>query len=177
MAHRFPAGYQHFTLPLSELPGNYPIDQSRFINESGPLSTYGSFVPDSGSVQVVAVPELVILHIYGPQLNAALNPYLQRATAWGAFTLLLTLGIQAVLDGVYIALPSVTLEVQEWCSGVSSMKWLALFGLLLTLTSAAGMPWRLAILLAAPLIAMEATILRVAAIGVGYEIWQPSSLK
>jgi exosortase/archaeosortase family protein len=174
---RFPGGFQHFTSPLSEAPGNYPIDQSRFINESGPLSTYGTFFADSGSVQVIAVPELVILHIYGPQLNAVLNPYLQRATAWGAAKLLRALQVPAVLDGRYIVLPSVTLEVQEWCSGVSSVKWFALLGLLLALTSGAGVPQRLAIFLTAPLIAIEANMLRVAAIGAGYEIWQGSSLK
>lgn len=52
---RFPSGYQHFTAGVSETPGTYT--GASFQNESGPLSTYGIFAADRGSVRVVGVPE------------------------------------------------------------------------------------------------------------------------
>ncbi len=62
-------GFQHFIVagfsnPL--LPGDYAaIDHASFVNESGPLSTFGLFRPDSGSIHVVAVPEPASLLLIG----------------------------------------------------------------------------------------------------------------
>jgi exosortase/archaeosortase family protein len=118
----------------------------------------------------VAVPEPALLrrllakHLYGRELNAAVNPILQRLTAWGAAKML-----GARSDGVYIALPTVVLEVQEWCSGLYAMKWLLLLAVVIALLSPAPVPWKLALVLAAPLIAFEANVLRVAAIAWGLE--------
>jgi hypothetical protein len=66
-----------------------------------------------GGGSVVATPELAILrsftkHIGGKQLHAALNPPLQRLTAWSAAKLLNT-----DYHDYRIYLPQLTLEVQE----------------------------------------------------------------
>ena len=163
---RFPSGYQHFTAGVSETPGTYT--GASFQNESGPLSTYGIFAADSGSVRVVGVPELAILprftrHLGGRQLNALVNPSLQRLTAWGAAELLGTKN-----HGHYIVLPTVILEVEDWCSGITAMKWLMLLALVFGLVSRLGLLGTVMLIFAAALTALEANILRVAAVGYGY---------
>jgi len=119
----------------------------------------------------VAVPEPVLLrrlmprkHLFGPELNAALNPGLQRATAWAAAKLL-----GASSRGVYVILPTVVLEVQEWCSGLYSMKWLLLLAVFIALVSPMRATSKFGLILVAPLIAFEANVFRVVAIGVGLE--------
>jgi exosortase/archaeosortase family protein len=59
--------------------------------------------------------------------------------------------------------------LQEWCSGVSAMKWLMLLALVLGLVSRIGLPWTAALVVAAAMIGLEANILRVAGIGYGYD--------
>jgi exosortase/archaeosortase family protein len=78
--------------------------------------------------------------------------------------------IPAVPDGVLVHLSRVRLEVEEWCSGLVSMKWLSLLaGILAVVAPHVGLGWRVALVLVAPLIALEVNILRVAAIGAGIE--------
>jgi exosortase/archaeosortase family protein len=159
-------GFQFIGIRVSETPGTYT--GASFQNISGPISTYGVFA-GSGSAVVVAVPELSILrsfskHIGGRQLNAAVNPMLQRVTAWGAAKLL---GAKSI--GIHVILPDKILEVQEWCSGVSAIKWLMLLALGLGLVSRIGLPWIGALVVAAALIGIETNILRVAGVGYGYE--------
>jgi exosortase/archaeosortase family protein len=143
--------------PQASLPGTFPV-----IAFPGG-SDFAIATPVTG------VPELAILrsftkHIGGRQLNAAVNPMLQRITAWGAVKLL---GAKSV--GVYVVMPNVILEVQEWCSGVSSMKWLMLLALGLGLVSRIGLPWTAALVVAAAMIGLEANMLRVAGVGYGYD--------
>jgi exosortase len=128
----------------------------------------------------VAVPELALLrlprHIYGRELGARLNPPLQQITAWGATGLLRAIGLPAVQHGIYVDLPKASLEVQEWCSGLTSAKWLLLFGLgfvaigRLRIIFPTPWKWALLLLIAAPLIAIESNILRVAGYGVVIEM-------
>ena len=89
--------------------------------------------------------------------------------------MLRALGRSAVQRGVYVDLPGVSLEVQEWCSGLVSAKWLLLLGLFLVLVGSGRLPWKIALLLAAPLIALEVNMLRVAGVGVGLEVWGHAS--
>ena len=63
------------------------------------------------------------------------------------------------------------LEVEEWCSGLVSMKWLLLSATMLLFVGAAPWPWKLALILAVPLIALEVNMLRVARVGAGTEIF------
>jgi exosortase/archaeosortase family protein len=156
-------------------PGEYPIKYSEFgmLDFSAPDAPGQSFPitqlfhAESGFQRVVAVPEKVVFrHIGGRRLNALVNPTLQRATAIGAGFLL-----AASTRGVFIDLPRATLEVQEWCSGVSTMKWLLLLATGLALVLPAPLPWRLILVFTAPLIGLEVNILRVAGIGAGLEFY------
>jgi exosortase/archaeosortase family protein len=147
-------------------PGDYPINDSVFVQ-----GVFGRSFAESGHISVVTVPELAIMrkftkHIGGRQLHAALNPTLQRITAWGAAKVL-----GAKSDGVYITLPSVRLEVQEWCSGIVSMKWLLLLGVGLAIVGSRrfSMASKIMLILTAPLIALEINVLRVAGVGAGIE--------
>jgi exosortase/archaeosortase family protein len=130
----------------------------------------------SGGTPVVGTPELAFLrrHIGGQQLARALNPALQVVTAAGATAVLRALDLPGVRRNVFIDLPTVSLEVQEWCSGLVSMKWLLALGVVVALgvvacTGVAGLPWAVLIVLAAPIIGLEINILRVATIGMGIE--------
>jgi len=55
--------------------------------------------------------------------------------------------------------------------GPVSMKWLLLLAVVVALVIPAGLLWKAALVLAAPLIALEVNMLRVAGIGVGVEAW------
>jgi len=158
------------------MPGEYSISHASFQPGSAANGQFlgAVFFADSGSQRVVSVPELAILrrlprHIFGPQLHALLNPSLQRVTAWGAATMLRAIRIPAAQRGVHVDLPSVSLEVQEWCSGLVSMKWLLLLAVFIALVGSGSLPWKVALVLAAPLIALEANTLRGAGIGLGLE--------
>jgi exosortase/archaeosortase family protein len=149
------------------LPGDYAISQSRYSDQV-PLGRMDSFSPPSGYQRVVAVPELAILRSFtrrlgGQQLNDLVNPTLQRLTAWGAATLL-----GATSSGAYVVLPTTILEVQEWCSGVASMKWLMILALALGLVGRMSVPWTALFIVAAALIGLETNVVRVAAIGAGF---------
>ena len=72
-------------------------------------------------------------------------------------------------SGDRIFLSSAILEVQEWCSGVASLKWLMVLALGLGLVCRISLPWMAALVLAAPLIALEVNVLRVVSIGTGIE--------
>ena len=127
--------------------------------------------PACAGSTVVAVPELSILrsltkHIGGRHLHAALNPTLQRVTTWGAAKLL-----RAPHDGDRIFLPSVTLRVEQRCSGIAAMKWLLLLGVGLVIVGSRrfSMASKIMLIAAAPLIAIECNIARVAATGAGIE--------
>jgi exosortase/archaeosortase family protein len=130
-----------------------------------------------GGTPVAATPELAILrrlvsrHLYGHQLAAIANPPLQRVTAWGAAKMLNTVQIPAVQRGVFVDLPTVRLEVEKWCSGLVSIKWLLLVAAILLFVGSAPWPWKLVLLVAAPLIALEVNMLRVASVGAGIEIF------
>jgi exosortase/archaeosortase family protein len=134
-----------------------------------------------GGTPVVATPEHTILrrlvprHLYGPQLAAFANPLLQRVTAWGAAKMLNAVQIPAVHRGVFVDLPTVRLEVEEWCSGLVSMKWLLLLATMLLFVGSARWPWKLVLIVAAPLIALEVNMLRVASVGAGIEIFGHAS--
>jgi exosortase/archaeosortase family protein len=145
-------------------PGDYSISDSVFVQ-----SNFGRSFAESGHISVLRVPELAIMrtfakHLGGRKLNAFVNPTLQRITAWSAAKIL-----GAPSSGEWVFLPHAYLEVQEWCSGVSSMKWLMLLALSLALVSRASLPWKVALVVAAPLIGLEANILRVTAIGAWIE--------
>jgi exosortase/archaeosortase family protein len=130
---------------------------------------------------VVATPELAILrrlvpkHLYGQQLAALANPALQRVTAWGAATMLHAVRFPAVQRGVFVDLPTVRLEVAEWCSGLVSMKWLLLVATMLLFVGSARWPWKLVLIVVAPLIALEVNMLRVASVGAGIELFGHAS--
>ena len=155
-------------------PGDYGFGGTFAVTGIFPIQ---GFSAESGHIRVVASPELKTLrrlmpkHIYGHELAAIANPRLQRLTAWGATMILRTLQIPATRQGVFITLPSVRLEVQEWCSGLVSMKWLLLLAVVVALVIPAGLSWKAALVLAAPLIALEVNMLRVAGIGAGVEAW------
>jgi exosortase/archaeosortase family protein len=169
-------GEPHFIVPIGGqsvspvlLPGDYAIGGATFGDPAIGCCPVTSFFAESGHISVTAVPELSILrsfakHLGGRRLNAFVNPTLQRLTAWGAAKLL-----GAKSYGVYVVLPTTILEVQEWCSGVSTMKWLMLLAFGLALVTRASMPWKIAFVVVAPLIGLETNILRVAGIGYGYE--------
>jgi exosortase/archaeosortase family protein len=177
------AGFRRITVPFDGhsavqelIPGEYGITGARFDNDLKPgFSVPGLYFADGGHQTVVAVPELAVLrtltkHIGGRRLNAAVNPTLQRVTAWGATAILQALWIPAVQRGVYVDLSSVSLEVQEWCSGLYLVKWLLLLALFLAVVGRQTVPWKVALIVVAPLIALEANVLRVAGVGVSYEI-------
>jgi exosortase/archaeosortase family protein len=159
------------------LPGDYAITEARFTDSAlGGCCPFPTFLAESGHISVVATPELKLLrrltskHIYGRELAAAVNPRLQTVSAWGATTILRALQIPATRQGVFIDLPSVRLEVQEWCSGLVSMKWLLLLGVAIALVLPTGMSWKIAFVVAAPLIALEVNMLRIASVGAGVEM-------
>lgn len=120
----------------------------------------------------VATPELAILSIIPmmDRIAGRLNPPLQWITATGATSVLRAVGYPAQRRGIVIELPAARLEVIEWCSGLMSAKWLLFLGL--TLVAGARLPWRwaLVVVVGAPLIAIEANILRVAGIGIALEV-------
>lgn len=129
-----------------------------------------------GGVSVVSTPEPALLrrmlprHVYGRELAAAVNPGLQRATARVVARLL-----GGEQRGTTVALPNLRLEVEPWCSGLVLMKWLTVLALGLAFVGRGRWSWRLALVLAAPLVAFEANALRVAGIGavaeLGYNPW------
>jgi exosortase len=127
-----------------------------------------------GSGNAVAVPELAILSMlpFNQKLKASLDPMLQHATARGATGLLRMLGLPAVQRGIYIDLPHASMEVSQWCSGFGNVKWLLALGIGLIVLGRRRTPWSLALLIlaAAPLIAIEANVLRVAGIGATLEL-------
>jgi exosortase len=108
-------------------------------------------------------------------LNAIANPPLQRMTAWGATVVLRVLSLPARRQELFISLPTVRLEVEPWCSGIVSMKWLTLLAIVLAFVVPGGIPWKAALIIAAPLIALECNILRVAAIGYWIESFGDAS--
>jgi exosortase/archaeosortase family protein len=68
-----------------------------------------------------------------------------------------------------VDLPSVTLRIEEWCSGLVSAKWLLLLALGLVFVGRIPWPWRIALVIIAPLIALEVNVLRIAAVGAAYQ--------
>jgi len=177
-------GVAQITVPFGPsdplLPGDYAIDRSGYsinilgvVNVGPPFSGLASFAPTSGYQRVVAVPELAVLRRLMPrkhvELAAILNPPLQHLTAWGATAMLQAIRTPAVQRGTHVDLSSVSLEVQEWCSGLYSMKWLVLLALFIAVFVKQSLPWKVALVLAAPLVALEANMLRVAATGVSLE--------
>ena len=160
------------------LPGDYAIGGAAFGDPgiaSNPDFSTKAFFAESGHISVIATPELKLLrrlmpkHLYGREFAALANPRLQLLSAWGATMILRALRIPAVQQGAFITLPSVILEVQEWCSGLVSMKWLLLLGVVIALVTPMGLSWKAVLVLAAPLIALEVNILRIASIGAGIE--------
>ncbi len=151
-------------LPAGLGPISFPTGTNEAVAVPGLFGGGGG-----GGGGVVSAPELAILRrvtkrVGGQHLARVLNPPLQFVTAWGAAHLL-----NAPRKGYRIILPSTTLEVVEWCSGLTLMKWLlVLAGLILVIVRP---PWQaaLALLLVVPVIALEVNILRVFAIGLGYE--------
>jgi hypothetical protein len=119
-----PAFGQTFTESLT-ITVTFP-DGSSFTKSQG-----GSAGP-AYPAATVSTPELPLLrralsrHIGGRPLKAIADPPLQHITAWGASGVLRAAQIPAVSDGVLVHLSRVRLEVEEWCSGLVSMKWLSL---------------------------------------------------
>jgi len=162
------------------LPGYYVYGQTQLPSGIPQISlTPGNPVFEAvaytigggGGGAVVATPELAILHhlprhIYGRELAALVNPTLQRLTAWAAAKL-----IGGRSRGVFIHLRSLTLEVQEWCSGLVTAKWLTVVAVVLA-CFVPSWPGRIALVIAAPLIGIECNILRVAAVGVAFDQYQ-----
>jgi exosortase/archaeosortase family protein len=181
-----PTGIRIFRVPFNAndygpanalLPGDYDITRARFENmtNSQAISVDGIYFAESGHQSVTAVPELAILRSFtkrigGQQFNALVNPTLQRVTAWGAAKLL-----QAPHDGDRIFLTSATLEVQQWCSGVASMKWLMVLALVLGLVCRISLPWIAALIVVAAMISLETNVLRVASVGAGIELFGHAS--
>jgi exosortase/archaeosortase family protein len=170
------------TLP----PGDYPLS-ARYEYVAAPVTGHGEFFVygASGTEHVsiaglyqgsddppyVGAPELAILrsftkHLGGRQLNAALNPPLQRVTTWGAAMLL-----GADHEGDRIFLRNAILEVQEWCSGLVTMKWLLVLAAICLAIGRVPWPWAAIMVLAVPLIAIEVNILRVVGIGAGLDVF------
>jgi exosortase/archaeosortase family protein len=167
-------------LPGYYVTANLPADIPKISFEGTPYDEAVAVNIGSGGGGgggAVGAPELAILrrltpkHLGGPQLAAALNPRLQPMTAWGAALVLRAVGLPAVWRGNFIDLPSVTLEVIPWCSGITLMKWLTLLACMIALVWRSTLPWKVAIVLAAPLIAFEANTLRVAATGVAFDVF------
>jgi Transmembrane exosortase (Exosortase_EpsH) len=178
--------YGHGTYEFVRAPDHIPVYLKRdlwdFIGMYG--APYGGYpqapLPESfpaisfsGSdnfaivTPVTGVPEHALLrsftkHIGGRQLNAAVNPALQRVTAWGAAKLL-----GASSRGVYVVLPTRILEIQEWCSGVSTMKWLALLALVMGLVLRASWAWTAALVVAAAMIGLGGTCSASRGLGTG----------
>jgi exosortase/archaeosortase family protein len=127
---------------------------------------------------VIATPELAILrssfarqvgrYIGGPRLAAVVNPTLQRVTTWSVAKLL-----NAPYQDDRIYLRSAIMVVEEWCSGIMTMKsLLVLATILLVIGRVIGRiswPWALAVLVVTPLIAVDANIFRVYGIGIALE--------
>jgi exosortase/archaeosortase family protein len=139
------------------------------LPDTFPAITFTGLYDQAVVTPVVGAPELSVVraftkHLGGRQLNGAVNPMLQRMTTWGAATLL-----RAPSHGYRIYLPKVTLEVQEWCSGINTMKWLFLLALGVALVTRARLPFALAGLAHALVLGIVLNILRVAGIGYGFE--------
>jgi len=158
------------------IPSSTPLTITETYTENG--------VAKDPPVQMstFAVPELKLLrtmfpkHIYGRELAAVANPPLQGLTAWGATAILRGLRIHAIREnGYFIFLPSARLEVQEWCSGLVSVKWFLLLGLALACLPGLDWRWRVLIMALAPAIAVETNMLRVAGIGASIEWFGPES--
>jgi exosortase/archaeosortase family protein len=150
--------------PQAALPESFPTVAFTGLYDVAIVRPLGG-----GGGNVVATPELAILrsftkHIGGKQLHAALNPPLQRLTAWSAATLL---GASSWGDRIY--LPQLTLEVQEWCSGLVQIKWLLVLAVVCLAIGRVPWPWALGVIVAVPLIGFEVNVLRVVGIGLAYE--------
>jgi exosortase/archaeosortase family protein len=159
-------------------PGDYRIGDSVFVDPGiSVCCPVQGFFAESGHITVLATPEPMALrrllprHIYGRELAAMADPILQPLTAWGAAKMLGALQFPVTQAGVFVSLPSVTLEVQKWCSGLVSMKWLTLLAFVIAFVIRASLSWRIAIILAAPFIAVEVNMMRVAGIGAGVELF------
>lgn len=173
---RAEVGWQFIGLYSGSVPGvpqdNYPAQlPAGFPVISFPLGTDAALAVDP---PVVATPELHIKALstgLGRYIAPLVVPTLQRWTAAGATQLLRAVGLPAIRRGVFIALPTVTLEVEPWCSGLQAIKWEGLFalGVMLCLAARQGLSLGLLVLLAvAPFVAIETNMLRVAAIGVAF---------
>ena len=140
-----------------------------------PQSAVGAqFVPAS-AIRDYSLPRLPRLLKFGPGLGveAALTTWLQQATARIAATIL-----RAPREGVTILMPRVRVEVAEACSGLQTLAIvLAAASLIAAVLPARRLPWALALLVAAILLALEANALPVAGVALGLEYTAGSLLR
>ncbi len=156
-----PAGLPPIVFPpgTDDLVASDPVDTGLFGGGGG----------GGGGGAIVATPEHAVLrrfarHLGGQQLARFVNPALQRMTASLAARFL-----RAPSSGHLIFLPTRALDVQQWCSGLTTMKWLMLLALVVSFV------WRLDtasgafLIVLAALVGLEANVLRVVGIGWGYQ--------
>jgi len=163
-----------------------PVESGTMGTGSGGLQPLPEFGGHGGghigtwSLETVSVPELAILPRLprvlkfglGLGLEARVTTTLQRATAWLAAAIL-----RAPREGVMIRMPSVSVEVAEACSGLQTLGLLLSVGALIgAVLPARRLPWALALVVAAVVLALEANALRVAGIAIGLEYVGPLSL-
>jgi exosortase len=102
---------------------------------------------------------------------AALSLPLQRLAAVVAEHALRALGMPAVRDDLFVALPSVTLHVTEACNGLRFLLAMLVLGVAFAATVTPRPGRRAAIVLAAAALAVVANLVRVTGTGVMAEVW------
>ncbi len=95
----------------------------------------------------------------------------QLLAAHGGVWLLQSLGLAALVEGVYIVLPRITLEVAEACSGIRFMISVIAIGIPLAYLTQRTWPRRVALVAFGVLVGIFANSLRIAAIGVVAYYW------
>jgi exosortase len=131
------------------------------------------FLAGHRALRAMAAPLLfLLLAIPLPELvvNAITLP-LQLIASALAETTLSAAGVPVFRDGNVLALPAVTLQVAEACSGLRSAVSLTCVAVLLAWTARGSMLRRAMVILFAPLIAVAANGLRIAATGMASEVW------
>ncbi|HYS17928.1 MAG TPA: archaeosortase/exosortase family protein [Candidatus Binatia bacterium] len=194
-----PGQFTEWGIRLTSAVGTISTDGSHYTwssPEGGDHAAFGSDTADLGfgyvlppsvkgasgvwSFETVSVPELatlprlprVLKFGLGLGLEARITTTLQRATAWLAAAIL-----RAPRDGVTIRMPRVSVEVAEACSGLQTLGLLLSVGALIgAVLPARRLPWALALVVAAVVLALEANALRVAGIAIGLEYVGPLSL-
>jgi exosortase len=102
---------------------------------------------------------------------ARLSLPLQQLAAFVAEHVLRALGVHVVRDGLFVAIPSVTLHVTEACNGLRFLFAMVVIGTAFAGTIAQRPVRRLALVVAALLVSIVANLVRVTGTGVMAELW------